>query len=694
MRVIHDGPGHVERLLLASGALQHHLDVAEGVGARRELAHSEVARGKRATELARRLPHAGPEAPSHLLARLDGVRHACTSVVSDRVGVRPPLEHIECVAEPCAVHIELFHCPADVLRGRGLAHLAVACEAIAGPRVPATLPTEPRLVVVGQQGVHVLDDELVAPDALPTLAGRRVLEAELPREEEGHVLVEGRRDVRQVRVLCVPHRLDQLAMQPAPVRGLGQLRHLVHVRGRRVVRILQDLVERVGDEVALGLPPDALVVPRVHAVLVQEPAQDVLGLGRRLGVERRQVQAVAEHLHRDRPLAVLHHLQRRQVTLASVRAALSWRTRRRFAASRRPPRRAAEPRRAAPIASGSVARERPVRRARVDRTLGAVAAGHALGAAFIRRLLAARAHHTPRQPSVSTEPRLAVGACGVVGRSGDEDLMEGRLVLAAAEAPVLDPGPRELVLTRREHDNDARNEVAGRPPGLGVVHGRVVDVEAHVVEERLTVRRVRERHLALLRQLDVQVELGPRVVDRTVCTVSARGNVAAFHEPAMVPAVSLSPRDRARGVEVPLVGQLPADVRLPTAVAVPAQMQALVHAPVVRPEVHVAVLLPVGTGFGQRRQALGFQPLQGRLGEVVAGTVLGVTAVPEERRHPDVSEVVEVAVPALIQGRQALLPVLVLLARGHAVDDKGELCLTLRHAPHLDVCAWIHHAVP
>eukprot|EP00961_Rhodomonas_salina_P266610 3603149-Rhodomonas_salina.5 len=39
--------------------------------------------------------------------------------------------------------------------------------------------------------------------------------------------------------------------------------------------------------------------------------------------------------------------------------------------------------------------------------LGAVAAGHALGAAFIRRLLAARAHHTPRQPSVSTEPRLA-----------------------------------------------------------------------------------------------------------------------------------------------------------------------------------------------------------------------------------------------------------------------------------------------
>eukprot|EP00961_Rhodomonas_salina_P266611 3603149-Rhodomonas_salina.6 len=194
-------------------------------------------------------------------------------------------------------------------------------------------------------------------------------------------------------------------------------------------------------------------------------------------------------------------------------------------------------------------------------------------------------------------------------------------------------------------------------------------------------------------------------------------------------------------------------------------MQALVHAPVVRPEVHVAVLLPVGTGFGQRRQALGFQPLQGRLaakathqfasepdeeqqtrtrtarvsvylGEVVAGTVLGVTAVPERasgtllsrpgiasssrdchsdrqkgegaatRAHPRPTSTAARPVDHQALSQHATRPHhttrtavrgrtdLVLLARGHAVDDKGELCLTLRHAPHLDVCAWIHHAVP
>lgn len=140
MRVIHDGPGHVERLLLASGALQHHPpvphprvrypDAARVQGRRAYLTWQKVSvhggswhtprlrvaneqlaaaaltsgsgkstrmRGfvaEMLPELARRLPHAGPEAPSHLLARLDGVRHACTSVVSDRVGVRPPLEHL------------------------------------------------------------------------------------------------------------------------------------------------------------------------------------------------------------------------------------------------------------------------------------------------------------------------------------------------------------------------------------------------------------------------------------------------------------------------------------------------------------------------------------------------------------------------------------------------------------------------
>mmetsp|Transcript_47713 Transcript_47713/g.97520 ORF Transcript_47713/g.97520 Transcript_47713/m.97520 type:complete len:226 (-) Transcript_47713:963-1640(-) len=121
---------------------------------------------------------------------------------------------------------------------------------------------------------------------------------------------------------------------------------------------------------------------------------------------------------------------------------------------------------------------------------------------------------------------------------------------------------------------------------------------------------------------------------------------------------------------------------LPRPVAVPAEVKALVSAPVVGAQVHVAPPRPCLARRWEGWERLSFETLEGGAREVVACAELCVLAVPEERGEAVLAVVVEVSVPLVVQRLEALLGLIVLGGR-EAVEHVRDLCCARRHPPQL-----------